>query len=74
MKTRAYLSVVLVSCLLAACTSGSDTDNRKASSKDKALLEAVKNPLDQARQFGKQNEDAAEAERKKIEEQEEQSK
>ena len=71
MKTKAFLLIFMASCLFAACTSGSDADNRKASSKDKALLEAVKKPLDQAQQVEKQNQEAADAERRKVEEQSE---
>ncbi len=68
MKT--YLPILLVSCLFTGCTSGSDADKQNASSKDKALLEAVKKPLEQARQVERQTQKAAEAERGKIEKQE----
>jgi hypothetical protein len=67
MKFIASVSIAFASVLLAACSSGSDAG--KPSEREKILLDAAKRPLEQAGQMEKQIQDAAEAQRRQIEEQ-----
>lgn len=69
MKSSPLIALILTAGLLAACSSGSDADKPKAAAADKALLEAAQKPLEKAGQVEQQVLDAAEAQRKQIDEQ-----
>lgn len=69
MKPSSLITLILAAGLLAACSSGSDADPSKTSTADKALLEAVRQPPEQARQVEQRVLEAAEAQRKQIDEQ-----
>lgn len=69
MKSSAKIAHILPFILLAACSSGtSEPANKAATEQNKELLNTVQKPLEKAGQVEKQLLDAAEAERKKIDE------
>ncbi|BBL74144.1 hypothetical protein [Methylomagnum ishizawai] len=68
MSSKAFLPIALVALWLGGCSGGADKTPKETPPEDRVLLDATKAPLDQARAVEQQTLEAAEAQRRQIEE------